>query len=85
MEERVTVVVDVVVGVLFGSSAKEAELVWHPQVGEPWEGELSTAVAPGGGAIEEDVAEKVAVAGGRAWVAGRDRPHEAWSTAGVAG
>ena len=66
-------------------AVKEAELVGRPQVGEPWEGELSTAAAPGGGAIEEDVAEKVAVAGGRAWVAERDRPQAAWSTVGVAG
>lgn len=63
--ERVAVVVDVVVGVLSGGPAEEAELVGRPQVGEPWEGELSAAAAPGGGAIEEDVAEEVAVAGGR--------------------
>ena len=63
--ERVAVVVNVVVGVLLGGPAEEAELVGRPQVGEAREGQLAAAAAPGGGAVEEEVAEEVAVAGGR--------------------
>jgi len=68
--ERVPVVVDVVVGVLTGGPAEEAELVGRAEVGEAREGELPVAVAPGGGAVEEEVAEEVAVAGGRRRVDG---------------
>jgi len=68
--ERVPVVVDVVVGVLIGGPAEEAELVGRAEGGEAREGELPVAVAPGGGAVEEEVAEEVAVAGGRRRVDG---------------
>lgn len=63
--ERVPVVVDVVVGVLPRGPAEEAELVGRAQVGEAREGELAGARAPGGRAVEEEVAEEVAVGGGR--------------------
>ena len=63
--ERVPVVVDVVVGVLVGGPAEEAEVVGRAEGGKAREGKLPRAAAPGGGAVEEEVAEEVAVAGGR--------------------
>jgi hypothetical protein len=54
-------VVDVVVGVLLGGPAEEAELVGRAQHEEAWERKLADARAPGDGAVEEEVAEEVVV------------------------
>jgi hypothetical protein len=68
--ERVPVVVGVAVGVLGGGPVEEAELVGGAERGEAGEGERPAAVAPGGRAVEEEVAEEVVVAGGRRRVDG---------------
>ncbi|TVU01917.1 hypothetical protein EJB05_52622, partial [Eragrostis curvula] len=70
VRERVAVVVDVVVGVFLRGPAEEAELVGRAEIGEAGERELAGAFAPGGGAVEEEAAEEVEIAGGRRRVDG---------------